>query len=83
MLEICAVCRYREKQVLLNYKQRYRCKNCNKNQAETDGRMKYSGEEWCIWRVADFEELRELWVKCLASNLPIEVGGYLFQFEFL
>ena len=24
-------------------KQRYRCKNCNKNQAETDGMVKYSG----------------------------------------
>ena len=26
-------------------KQRYRCKNCNENQAETDGRVKYSGAE--------------------------------------
>ena len=26
-------------------KQRYRCKNCNKNQAETDGRVKYSEAE--------------------------------------
>ena len=26
-------------------KQRYKCKNCNKNQAETDSRVKYSVEE--------------------------------------
>ncbi len=26
-------------------KQRYRCKNCNKNQAEIDSRAKYSDEE--------------------------------------
>ena len=30
---------------IINGKQRYRCKNCNKNQAETDGREKYSEEE--------------------------------------
>ena len=47
MLEICAVCGCKAlwKAGIVKGKQRYRCKNCNKNQAETDGRVKYSGEE--------------------------------------
>ena len=43
MLEICAVCGW--KAGIVKGKQRYRCKNCNKNQAETDGRVKYSEAE--------------------------------------
>ena len=44
--------------------QKYRCKNCGKNQAETAGREKYTDEErsrfrFCIWKAADFAELRE------------------------
>ena len=47
MLEICAVCGCKAlwKAGIVKGKQRYRCKNCNKNQAETDGRVKYSGAE--------------------------------------
>ena len=47
MLEICAVCGCKAlwKAGIVKGKQRYRCKNCNKNQAETDGRVKYPGEE--------------------------------------
>ena len=46
-------------------KQRYRCKNCNKNQGEADGRMKYSDEERkhavaLYLKGAVSEELREL-----------------------
>ena len=47
MLEICAVCGCKAlwKAGIVKGKQRYRCKNCNENQAETDGRVKYSGAE--------------------------------------
>ena len=47
MLETCKVCGCKGlwKAGVINSKQRYRCKNCNKNQAETDGRVKYSDEE--------------------------------------
>ena len=47
MLEVCKVCGCKGlwKTGIINGKQRYRCKNCNKNQAETDGREKYSAEE--------------------------------------
>ena len=33
------------KACIIKEKQRYRCKNCNKNQAEIDSRAKYSDEE--------------------------------------
>ena len=41
MLEICAV--YGWKAGIVKWKQRYRCKSCDKNQAETDGRVKKIG----------------------------------------
>ena len=47
MLEVGKVCGCKGlwKTGIINGKQRYRCKNCNKNQAETDGQEKYSEEE--------------------------------------
>ena len=47
MLETCKVCGCKGlwKAGVVKGKQRYRCKNCNKNQAETDGRVKYTAEE--------------------------------------
>ncbi len=43
MLKVCVVCGW--KADIVKWKQKYRCKNCNKNQAETDSRVKSSYEE--------------------------------------
>ncbi len=47
MLQECEVCACKAlwKAGIVKGKQRYRCKNCGKNQAETAGREKYTDEE--------------------------------------
>lgn len=46
-MESCRFCGYKGiwKAGVINGKQRYKCKNCNKNQSEVDGRVKYSDDE--------------------------------------
>lgn len=47
MLEKCRFCGHTGtwKVGIANGKQRYKCKQCGKNQTEVDGRVKYSDEE--------------------------------------
>ena len=54
-------------------KQRYRCKNCNKNQGEADGRMKYSDEERkhavvLYWKGCGFRRIARIMSKIFNKN---------------